>query len=301
MFHKKEFLIAFSAMMIFAVYAVYYSIDANSPGFGWADYGIPAAEYMTAMYVMSRPGQALIYMFAFMIVLPYSMSYMAEFETGELTMILTRTSRTKYCISKVITCFIGNVIIVLVPLLINYLFCKLMYPSRPNSGYIGEYGLINYTGFILGQRSMFIQKYGVIPMASLFVNKLWLYTIVHIVLMALAGGALGAFLVCLSFVIRSYRAILFLPVFLLVRLSASLNQYLIQIAINNLNFEYVNFNFMNYFQIGDSRSLSPYYLPIFFGVIIVFCAVVIFAMSRTDRLLLGEVKSIGKAGKKKSA
>lgn len=301
MFHKKEFLIAFSAMMIFAVYSLYYSITYDLEPFFGIDYAMPAAEYATAMLAFSRPGQTLIYMFAFMVVLPYSMSYMAESETGELTMILTRTSRTKYCISKIITCFIGNVIIVLVPLLINYLFCKLMYPSRPNSGYIGEYGLINYTGFITGARSYLTQKYPIIPMASLYINKLWLYTLIHIALMALAGGALGAFLVCLSFVIRSYRALLFLPAFLLVRLSVALDQYLKITGINDPTYVYTNVNFMNYLQIGDSVSLSPYYLPIFFGVIIIFCAVVVFAMSRTDRLLLGEVKTVGKAGKKESA
>lgn len=303
MLHKKEFAISFCVMMVFAVFALYQGICYITMWGDncWYDINIVGAEWMSAIFEFLTSWQVFTYLFAFLVVLPYSMSYFTEFESGMLPVLLSRTSKFKYCLSKMITCFIGNVLIIMIPLLVNYLLCRLAFGSKPNAGMIGEYKLANYNNQLTGESAMATLKYPVIPMINLLMNHRSLYLLIRIGLISFASGIFGVFLVCLSFVIKKYRALLFLPVFLLIRVSSAVSTYFLQLAINDSSYEYVEYSFINYFPMGASMSLSPYYLPFIFGGILLFCGIVMTVAVNTDRLLLGEVKLRDKNRKKTSA
>jgi len=284
MLHKKEFCVAVVSMLLFSVYAFYASIQLQQQ-YSWYDYNLVSAEYMTILLVIHKPWQVFTYLFAFLVVLPYSMSYLSEAEPGMLSVLLTRVTKRQYYLSKAITCFVGNAVIILIPFLLNYFFCSLLFPSNGSAGGIGEYGMDNYSAFIMGTNTVYEMKYPMIPLARLLFFHPGLYLVVHILLLSAASGAFGVFLFNLSFFVRQYRAVLFLPVFLLIRLSAALNQYCVKKAIGTPGYSYVNCSVMQYFAIGDSGSLSPWFLPILFGVILVFSAFTMYLVLTSDSML----------------
>jgi len=298
MLHKKEFCLAFVSMLLFSVYAFYASIQLQQQ-YSWYDYNLISAEYMTIFLVMNKPWQVFTYLFAFLVVLPYSMSCLSESESGMLPVLLTRTTKSRYYLSKAITCFVGNAVIVLVPFLLNFLFCSLLFPSNGNAGGIGEYGMANYSALIMGTNTVYEMKYPIIPLAGMLLSHPRLYLILHILLLSAASGAFGVFLFNLSFFVRQYRALLFLPVFLLVRLSAALNQYCVRKAIGTQGYSYVNYSVMQYFAIGDSGSLSPWFLPVLFGGILVFSAFTMYIQLHSDSLLLDDRRTPLKEGRGK--
>ena len=202
MLHKKEFAVAFCVMMAFAVLALYQAetflilIDNRLE----LDYNNVSAEWMTTLIRFLPGGQRFVYLFSFIVVLPFSMSYLAELESGMIPVLLVRVSKRKYWLSKALTCFIGNVVIIAVPLLFNYLLARIAYPTPlPNAIGIGGYGDGFFNWLLAGDLSYsdITCKYPIIPMISLMLNHRWLYLLIHIVMLALASGFAGVFLLFL--------------------------------------------------------------------------------------------------------
>ena len=295
MVHKKEFAVAFCVMMAFAVFSLFQTekfliVWDNSVEL---DFNNPAPEWMTVFTPFLPAWQVFTYLFAFLVVLPYSMSYLTELESGMIPVLLTRVSKRKYCLSKALTCFIGNAVIIGVPLLFNYFLCRLAFPTDlPNSIGSGGYGVPVFNALLNAKMAdgFLTCKYPIVPMLSLFLNHRQIYLLVHIGMITLASGLAGVFLLFLSLLIGRYRALLFLPVFLLVRLSAMLDTYFMNAATQDFSKQYVSLSFMEYFHTIDVRitSLSPWYLPCLTVTVLLFCAQVFRLATRSDRMILNE-------------
>ena len=295
MVHKKEFAVAFCVMMAFAVFSLFQTekfliVWDNSVEL---DFNNPAPEWMTVFTPFLPAWQVFTYLFAFLVVLPYSMSYLTELESGMIPVLLTRVSKRKYCLSKALTCFIGNAVIIGVPLLFNYFLCRLAFPTDlPNSIGSGGYCIPAFNALLNGEAAdgFLTCKYPIVPMLSLFLNHRRLYLLVHIGMITLASGLAGMFLLFLSLFIGRYRAFLFLPVFLLVRFSAMLQVNFMNAATQDFSKQYVSLSFMEYFHAIDVRitSISPWYLPCLTVTGLLFCVLVFCLATRSDRMILNE-------------
>ena len=297
MLRKKEFTIAFSGMMLLSVFSLYYSIEIQN-WYGWHDYRIISGNWMTMLHWTNRGWQIFMYLFCFVAVLPYSLSYPAELEAGCLPILVTRSDRTCYCLSKVVVCFIGSSSIILIPLLLNWCFSQMAFSSMPNLPGI-EYKLKNYSNLIDGSVSVVSYKHPTLQMAALFVNRPNMYVLLHVVLLSLFSGFWGVVLLFFSFWARRYRALVFLPLFLFVRLSSAAAGYAIETGLNDAAFSYSSVSFMDYFSVGSNNGLNPYYLIILLLIMFIFCFITYLYILKTDWLMLGETHRTtrGKNGK----
>ena len=285
MLRKKEFAIAMSGMLILSVFSLFYSMEIQS-WYGWQDYNLVSGIWMTMIASVNRAWGIFTSLFPFLVILPYSLSYLAEWDGGLLPAILTRVSRRNYCLSKMIACFLGNVLIILIPFSMSVLFSHAAFSGLSNLPGV-EYRLLNYGNLISGKAWFVPLKYPVLPMARLFVNHPFWYAFVHILILAGTSGIFGVFLLMLSFLVRRIRAVLLLPVFLLVRITSAISDFSLETSMNDPTIPYVNHSLMDQFCIGVNNAVSPFLLPVIFVLIFIFCIVVTKAARTTDFLTLG--------------
>lgn len=286
MLHKKEFLVAFCAAMAFCVISFAYEVHVSLQFCG-ADLGkVVSADSIFAGNASSGMWYFFQYLFPFLIVLPHSISYIQDIDCGALPLLTTRGGRKRYVFSKLVVCFLGNMVIILIPFLLNLLLCHVALPVNENSAR-WIYGCGNYDGILLGTNHSFQTDYGALPFLRLFLYSPTLYNVLYILILSLASGITGVFVLCLSFFFCKQKAPLFLPVFLMVLGSSVLNVYCLSRAIGDASYKYVNYNLMDYFAAFGYRGQSPYYILSVAAVLLVFCAFAVRHVLRADEQLGG--------------
>lgn len=286
MLHKKEFLVAFCAAMAFCVISFAYEVHVSLQFCG-ADLGrVVSADSIFAGNASSGMWYFFQYLFPFLIVLPHSISYIQDVDCGALPLLTTRGGRKRYVFSKLVVCFLGNIMIILIPFLLNLLLCHIAFPVNENSS-LWFYGLWDYGSFFLGTNYTVQTDYGVLPFLRLFLYSPTLYNVLYILILSLASGIAGVFVLCLSFFFCKQKAPLFLPVFLMVLGSSVLNVYCLSRAVGDASYKYVNYNLMDYFAAFGYRGQSPYYILSVAAVLLVFCAFAVRHVLRADEQLGG--------------
>ena len=297
MFHKKEFIIALCIVMVFCLVSFMYTgnIMANSLFSVDRSSTISADDVFIGSY--GAPfWRYFSYVFAFMVVLPYSMSYINDSETGVLPSILTRFSKRKYFLAKIIACFVGNVLIILLPFIINYVLCHIAYPQPWNYSF-ASYGTRTMAQSILGTDIYINTKYTVMPFYKLFLFSPTLYSIMHILLFSVFSGLLGVLMLSMSFLIKQHRSILFLPVYLIIIGGNVLDSYLYNQALNGFG-SYVNTQLLQYLSVFGMYGQNMRLLLGFAVFLIVFTIAAYLYIIKSDVLITGGGVRRGKAGKK---
>ena len=290
MVHKKEFLLALCAMMLFSLYALFYSVMlCNYDGdIKWLDFCLWSAEAYALLDSFLSPGQMFVYLFSFLVVLPHSMSYLNDRESGQFPLVLVRSGKRNYICSKLIACFIGNFLIIAVPLLLNHLFCRISFSSAQNFMLINGYGTESYAGSLSGDSFIVNLKYYPAEMfIELFTKSTWLYMLLHIGIVSFLSGLFGVTLLGLSMAVGKFRFILFVPVFVFFRFSSVVDSYLLNLAASDSSVKYTAVNPTDYILTTTGSPLSPYYLPILILISAAVCAALVFFGARGDRMLLG--------------
>lgn len=290
MVHKKEFLLALCAMMLFSLYALFFAVVlCNIDGeIKWLDFCLWSAEAYALLDGLLAPGQMFIYVFAFLIVLSHSMSYLNDRESGQLPLVLVRSGKRNYICSKLIACFIGNFLIIAVPLLLNHLFCRISFSSEPNFMMLNGYGTESYAGLLTGESYIIPLKYHPAEIfVKLFMKSTWLYMLLHIGIVSFFSGLFGVMLLGLSMAVKRFRFILFIPVFVFFRFSSVLDSYWMYLSSYDNGVKYVSVNPKDYLLTTTGGALSPYYLPCLILISAAVSALLIFAGTRGDRMLLG--------------
>ncbi len=286
MLHKKEFLVAFCAAMAFCVLSLLVSTNAALRNCGADQSEVLSADSIFAGNASSGIWYFFQYLFPFLIVLPHSISYIQDIDCGALPLLTTRGDRKRYVFSKLTACFLGNVVIILIPFLLNLLLCHIAFPSNENSAR-WVYGVLQYDGILLGTNHSYQTAYGALPFLRLYLFSPTLYNVLYILILSLASGIVGVFVLCLSFFFHKQKAPLFLPVFLMVLGSSVLNAYCLSRAVSDASYQYVNYNLMDYFAAFGYRGQSPYYILGVAAVLLVFCAFAVRHVLRADEQLGG--------------
>lgn len=295
MFHKKEFSIAFCAVMTFCMAAFILAIvicwgeerfqvlsaDSMFLGGGW----FPMWPYFQ-------------YVFLFLVVVPYSMSYLNDKECEITCYLFTRESRAQYYGSLMAACFIGNFIVIFIPFCINFILCHLAFGRAENTMF-AAYETWGYYKRLMGTNFMFPTLYEKIPLLKLYLFSSGWYHFAYLLLLSFIAGVLGVFLLCLSMWGLRSRAILFTPLYLLWLISSVAGEYSYARAASGDGSYFTNWNFMVYFSANGGVGQNPWYFALVLFVLIAFCGVTFLRMTGRDILGVREKKN-DQAGKRKT-
>ena len=62
--------------------------------------------------------------------LPYAWSYLEESKTGFIALIITRTTKMRYLLSKYLAVFLSGALTITIPIILNFLICACFVPAR---------------------------------------------------------------------------------------------------------------------------------------------------------------------------
>lgn len=196
------FVIALSVMHAIGVINTYnHFMNALESG------NLPGNPMITAVSLFARwigadvtsfESNVFFFLIPIVAVLPYGWSLAGEMHSGYTKNIVCRMERKYYFISKYVAVFISAAVVVLIPLLINFLLLSLFLPSLKME--------IIYPYGILGQRSMWSNIY--------YENPL-LYTMLYIVLDTVFAGLIASVSTALAFFVKYKVPVMLIPFFAL--------------------------------------------------------------------------------------
>lgn len=298
MINKKEFKLAYSVALGWALYCYLYEVSEQA--------GKDLVSYWDAsQFYCGSSLHPLWYYFTFLfpilVVLPYATSYLTERANGSSILLISKMGVKQYFLSKIVVCFIGSFLIIMIPFLINYIFCQVTFPHT-NNAMFAYYGVEGYDGILTGTYYGLRVQNIEIPFLKLYLNHPTLYYILYIFLLSLLSGIFGVIILCFSLLIRKGKIFLFLPLFLLLRGMNVLTRYsemhagsnplsplTIESAMYKEGPEYICYNLLEYVVPFGERGQNTIYLSIAIVLIVVFCVIcTIFAIKKEMHHLQGE-------------
>lgn len=274
------FKISFLLMMIYSVGSVVYTLLLPSNAEIYSNLSADAiyAGGMSPLWYYFREA------FPFLAVLPFSLSYINDRDSGIIPLVLSRGNTKEYFLSKTFVCFCGSAIIILLPLAFNLSLCHIALPSGYNYPF-GSYGDLNFSNLLTGETLMFSTKNPAFPFLRIFLRTPVGYNILYILLLSLFSGLLGVVPLCLSFLIKRYRVLLFVPNFILLRVSSVLEQISYNRAIEAPAYNYTNYRIMDYLGPFTYVGQNPVYIFSVVLALVLFCVICCTVAIRRDELL----------------
>lgn len=137
--------------------------------------------------------------------LPYSWSYFIENKTGYVKSVVTRSSKSQYYLSKYIATFIAGGLVVLIPLVINFLVVACFVPAiTPTKMYPLYYAV--------GHGSLWSQLFYTHPVV---------FVLLYLILDFIFAGLFATMGLAISFFIKNRIAIILIPFFFILVLHYS--------------------------------------------------------------------------------
>lgn len=261
MLRRKEFIFALLAMTGYACTAFLYVLVKY-----WGmDVSIVKDANQSICYSqMNGMWGIFSILYPFLVVLPFSTSYIDDYKNKLLAIYFSKSSRRVYYLSKILTAFIGTTLIIAIPCALNLILCNIFLPHNYNT-WLGEYQLENFYRAVMGTNHLYETAYKGIPLLRLFLRSPLLYNIVYLFIFSLFSGLLGAFALSLSFWLRKRKIILFLPLFFIIYVLDTINIKWLYMAIDGKK-SYVNVAILDYVVPSFSGGGMN---PVFIGAVIV--------------------------------
>lgn len=209
-----------------------------------------AANHLWSLFCIFYP---------FLVVLPFSTSYIDDYKNQLLPVYFSRASKKDYYIAKLVAAFVGPALIIAVSFLVNLLLCNCFFPHNGNT-WMGEYQMPNYYRRLLGTGTVYRTLYPSVPFLEVYLFSPFLYNLIYILLFSLFSGLLGSFVMSLSFRIRKNKIILFAPIFIMTQLLQILDARSLSKAIESGGV-YRNVNIFEYFSPLSSSGIVPFFIP----------------------------------------
>lgn len=156
-------------------------------------------------------------------VLPYAWSYYSERKSGYMKQIITREHRSTYFVSKYIVTFISGAIVILIPMMLNFMLVSAFIPAASPD--------VNYQIYY----SMPVGSMG----SELFYEHPYLFVLFRLLLAGLFAGLTAGCVIALSFFIRNRFAVLLIPFLLFLGInyfSGLLGNYINGIELSPIKF-----------------------------------------------------------------
>lgn len=281
MINKKGFCTSFIVMLVFSLFSF---VVCASRSWGEELSQVLSADSQFMGNAYSPTWYFFTYLFSFIIVLPHSLSYITDLELGTYSVIVVRSGKKQYLVSKIFATFIGNFVLITIPFLVNLILCHLTFSNEPNFIF-GEYGLPNYFRTIMGTNYVFSAFQKEIPFLPIFLLSPTLYNILYILILGFASGIFGVLVLSISFIFSKRRAYLFAPVYLLMLLTSVLSEYSYSKAVNNPGQVFINFDLMDYLAAFGYPGKSALYIAILLVISLAFCIATFIKALYNDQLI----------------
>lgn len=274
---RKEFQFGFLVMLIYACFAFFYSLSGKNDGLDLNPHLFDLFHYkdanaQVAYNDMHRLWALFTMLYPFLIVLPFATSYVDDYQNRLLPVYISRTSRWSYYVSKLLAGFLGTALMVGLPLLVNLLLCNLFLTHNYNSWW-GAYQLSPYYNGLLGEGVMYESVSQQLPFLGMYLRSPLLYNLWYLLIFSTFSGLLGCLVLSMSFLLRKWKVVLFLPIFALFQVLRSADGLSLSRAIAGQGF-YFSCDPFYYVAPSFSVALSGWYALVFclaaVGVILLF-------------------------------
>ena len=241
MFTKKEFKVAAVIALFYSCFAFAFTLTEFS---GIDISKIKDANQLVCFSQSNRLWFFFSLLYPFLLVLPFSTSYIDDYKNQLLPVYISRTSRTIYYVSKLVASFFGTFLIIAVPFFINLILCNVFLPHNQNT-WLGEYQMGNYFRQLLGTNILYQTSYTKMPFLKIFLYSPFLYNFIYLLIFAAFSGLLASFTLSLSFLYKKSKLFLFIPVFATLQLFRVYDSDLFSRSIEGGQ-TYVNFDILDY-------------------------------------------------------
>lgn len=272
MLNRNGFKISFSIVLVYCLgsyvsnvadcikvdVSYMYSANALYAGNGWSNYW--------GMFKV---------IFPFIVVFPFAFSYIDDLRINVNPYYMRRMGRATYFKTKMVTSFIGGVLIILIPFFINLILCNITFPHNNNT-YFGEYNRENYINSLLGTNIDISTKYKQLPFLKLYLLSPFLYNLFYIIVMSLFAGVWSMFSLSCSFFINKVKILLFLPNYLILYFGRLYD------AVSYNSKQYINFDLMSYVAVDDFYGHSPVLFLVVNILLLLFCFLSMKYISHAD-------------------
>ena len=287
LFRRREYKFT---MLILFVYACYVFVNMGRRNWGAEVSTMMDANQYVCFSIMDGNYSFFYIFFPFLVVLPYATSYVDDYKNQLLSVYVTRSSRTNYYVSKLISCFLGTTLVVAIPFFCNLILTNLFFPHN-HFTLAGNFQSPLFCSNLTGENNIYFSDYLGLLFREVFLRSQLLYYFLYFMILSLFSGLMGAFVLSLSFLWRKSRLLLFLPMYLIAQLSINLNDLYFNKAYefgeryfvwemkkhvfpdsSTKMLKYFDINIFDYIFPYKSFSLNPYF---FIGFCLVIIAIIV--------------------------
>lgn len=197
MIKSNQFLFALTAMIAFVTLGFIFNCISY---FGSDIVAVPTANYFI---LINRGGGMFFHIFSFTFplfaALGFSDSFFIERKRHITDICLMRRSVNSYYFSKLSAVFISGLVIMLIPLLINFIMCLIAFSDFLTAAGL-NYSALNLSAYKNEEASVIFQ--------SLFVKHPYLRSLLSLALVSLTGGLVATITYQFSFFYNRSRIIL---------------------------------------------------------------------------------------------
>lgn len=242
MLKRREFQFAFLIMIGYACFSfVFNLVDV----WGTDVSQIKDASQYFCFWAVSKTWPYFSFLYPFLVVLPCSTSYIDDYRNQLLPVYFSRSSRRNYYLSKVAACFIGTALIIMAAGLVSLILCNVFFPHNNNT-FFGEYQRSNYYRMVLGMNLSYRAIHYKMPFFRVFLANPSLYNLLLLTIFSMFSGLLAAFTVSLSFVFRTKKIILFVPIFVVTKILEVCDASIWSAAMEGNGGVYINLDLFDY-------------------------------------------------------
>ena len=155
-------------------------------------------NHWLALDVSSFSTSVFYFLLPIIVAMPYGWSLVSEIKSGYVKNIMVRTTRKKYIISKYIANFVSASLVIIIPLLLNFIILAMFIPALKMES-IYPYGTI-------GQGCMWAELY--------YENPL-IYCLLYLLLDGVFAGLIASICTALAFIVKNKVIVIIIPFILM--------------------------------------------------------------------------------------
>ncbi|MCR5742846.1 MAG: hypothetical protein K6F92_03835 [Lachnospiraceae bacterium] len=221
-------------------------------------YSAPEAFLLYMGDVEGNIGAVFDFLYIFLLLLPFSLSYVNERKKNTMCIIQIRRGIRRYYYENLFLCFLGSFTAFFIPFVIQIGVNQLIF-----GGEFMDSFTYMWQGDISGDRYGEILYTRAIPFKWLFINHPQMYNLLFAFLFSCMCAVFAMLVYAISLYVKRYAIVLLLPLFLIVQLQGKID------AVSEELFgKYIEFETVHYFMVMGSRGQCIWYLAGFMIVVL---------------------------------
>lgn len=274
MISKKNFRISFTVMMLYTLGVYLINVYLNM------DKDISATLSASSLFVLDEMGYffwPFESMFPFLILFPYSFSYLNDKKTKMGMLLQVKMGNKNYYRSQMLACFFGGFLILFIPFIMNLILTNITFIETGYTHY-GYYNDSGYCEYLLGSTVIVPTANTGMSFLQCYIISPFLYDVLYTFFISIFAGLLSIFGLACSFYVKHNKITLFIITYLLF-----LGTTILDTRLYNSS-RYVNTRIMDYVSVNVSYGKSTWLFLGFCFVLFLFSIMGARRMSRLDQL-----------------